>query len=385
MSAPSVQRLRRVSFALPARSRLWMLAALLAVPVAFAVGLVVGRGAAWGWPAGRGGRATTSHPVIVAEPACMRGYGPACAPIYAEARRRCEAGSAADCVSAAVMVQAGRGTPKDLVAAQSLLVKACAGSIPEGCHAAGLTYLQGGVSKDASQAFAFFQRACSAGHQPACTNQAFMLETGEAGTGDNSLASAVALYRRTCAKGEMTACNNLGHFYESGTEVERDTEAAARLYRAACDGAVGRACRNLGMLFEAGTGAAPDPVAAAELYRQSCGLGEAEGCTSLGNLYVDGQGIAADPARGFDLFKEGCLGGDGVGCNNVGALYEAGEGRPKNVAQAFAYYDIACESGMPEGCDSAAELLQNGRLPKDPEAVRRYKKRAAEFRSMAAP
>lgn len=188
---------------------------------------------------------------------CEGGDARACGMVKAA----CERGNVQSCTSLGKAHLEGRGVPKDVALAESLLQKGCDGGDADGCANLGTSYASG---DDAAEAFA----------------------------------RAAALFKTACIRESVRGCTNF-------VIISRD----------ACDGGNAYGCTNLGDMYAEGWGPAPrDYERAAGLLKKGCDGGDGRGCTKLGDLYSTGKGVQKDVQRAMALFAKGCDAGDRGGC-----------------------------------------------------------------------
>jgi TPR repeat protein len=118
----------------------------------------------------------------------------------------CDAGQAAECLSAANAYQAGQGTRRDEGVAAALFLRGCELGDAPSCTFAGRMYEYAhGVAQDLPRTVTLYERACERGYLAGCYNLALMLERGRGTVAD--VQRARELYRRVCEGGSAIACD----------------------------------------------------------------------------------------------------------------------------------------------------------------------------------
>lgn len=157
----------------------------------------------------------------------------------------------------------GTDLPRDPAAATRILAGACHRGNAMACQALGTAYRSGtGVARDAKQAGALLDRACSIAHE-ACI---FAAQAAHERHDDDH---ALALARKGCdSTGD--ACALAGNLYAQGANYV----AAAELFEEGCNARDDASCcQELGKLYRTGSGVAKDDQKANALFQRACQLG----------------------------------------------------------------------------------------------------------------
>ena len=215
---------------------------------------------------------------------------PTCKPYdAADCDKRCRAGDAASCARAGVLFRDGRGTPRDLGRAWSMLTAACKRGDATGCGALGdLLLVDDGVLRDTSRAATLAKSACDAGDGHGCATLA-------------SLCTNKLIYPSAIA-----ACDR-----DAVDELRR--RAVAKL-ATRCTGWGAYDCFTLSTIYADG-----DPDTARLFASQSCQAGDPGGCDELGFLYqLNGEVVQARA-----LYEKACSAGYTRACGRFGGTIAA--------------------------------------------------------------
>jgi TPR repeat protein len=188
---------------------------------------------------------------------------------------------------------------------------------------------------------------CKPGDEAECTAQCDKGHAGSCGTlgvlvargGNQNDTKAAQLFQKGCTGGDNPSCTNLGLFMQNGRGVSKNEDEASKLFDKACLAGDSLAC---GLLAEN----TKDPTLATNLYKQACAGGHNTSCTRAARAYASGNGVAQDKSAAMDLYKSGCNGGDVASCLEVGALLEASN----NGIAARIYYERGCNFANGEAC-----------------------------------
>jgi hypothetical protein len=133
--------------------------------------------------------------------------------------------------------------------------RGCESGDMDACANLGFYYGMGwGVSKDSSEAAAFFKKACDGGSSNGCHFQKANTSSTLSGSSQTenpnenggpakpSDAERAATFKRGCDSGGLDACVNLAIDYRMGWGVSKDLSQAAALLKKACDGGNTNGC-----------------------------------------------------------------------------------------------------------------------------------------------
>lgn len=261
----------------------------------------------------------------------------------------CDAGYGRACAALGLLVQDGRGTPRDTDRASKLYDRACRNGAGVGCFNLGLMALSGtGVARDKAAAEVQFVRArevylkaCDGGDGGACVNLGFLYEQGYGVEKD--AAKARAFDEKGCAAGEQDACASAALIALQGGEAK-----AATALEETCKKKSPVGCRILAQVWFRGEyGVEKDVDGALEAAKRGCQFGERAACAFLGALLAQANG-PVEQVR--PLFERACRLGDSGACLAIASSFK---GAP---SVAGAWIVRACDIGDPEGCLYAAAL-----------------------------
>ncbi len=283
----------------------------------------------------------------------------------------CDRGDGPACMSASLMVEAGKGGSKDLKRAGELARRANLLEDLAACDAmphvdesiSGI-----GLTEDVRICFVGddLRRcwgACLAGEQDACFSVASIFQ--ESCPYLKSKAFFEEYAGRACAAGNGQACEGMADMmYMQDIGDELQPGPVADLYARACR--LGRygACE---MIARPGLDpASPDEIRARNLaMRKACLAGKWQGCYPGGMSLLDGKGAGAvHEAR--TLFGIGCNAGSEDCCEQLAYMLKDGRGGPADPISAYGLLDVLCENGWGDPCRGLAEISLAGATPDVP-------------------
>jgi len=224
------------------------------------------------------------------------------------------AGPAAAAATVAAAAPAPAATCSSASAAKdwSAALTACSRDAQSGDAAAqrelGVMYLQGdGVSRDPTQAFAWFKKAADGGSLDAAYQLALMYEAGRGVP--RSAAQATAWYKRAAALGDVDSQVKVGMAYENGTGVDANMDQSVFWYRKAADQGNAWAQNRLGWLYGMGKGVSRDDARALKYFRAAADQGDPQAEYNVGFMYANGRGVARDDAQAVSWFRKAAAAG----------------------------------------------------------------------------
>jgi TPR repeat protein len=179
---------------------------------------------------------------------------------------------------------------------------------------------------------------CEKGHAGSCGTLGVLLAQG--GGGNDT--KAAQMFQKGCTGGDNPSCTNLGRFMMSGRGVSKNEDEAGKLFDKACLAGDAQAC---GLLADT----TKDAALAANLHKQACSGGYQRSCTKAARAFAKGDGVSADKPAAIDLYKKGCYGGDVDGCLELGKLLDASNSSGEQL-QARTFYERGCMFGSGEAC-----------------------------------
>jgi hypothetical protein len=217
-----------------------------------------------------GGKHPGSDPAFWAK-ACDAGKAQACHVLARTLDVECQHNSANGCFALGVLLNEGKGVPRDPIGASRSFKRACDSGFASAC--AGLVGL---VETDGD---GVLQEPCDRGEGASC----FMLGSlyyGGQGVSRN-LERSAALFQQSCTAGFTRGCGQIGESYLFGEGVPKDVTKARQILEKACDGGYGPACFNVGIMHRQGIETPKNETIAQARFRQGCDLGYRNACESL--------------------------------------------------------------------------------------------------------
>jgi TPR repeat protein len=301
-------------------------------------------------------------------------------------RKAADAGRAEAKIRLGLLYNEGKeGVPKDELEAFHLFRQAVEIDSRYGCTLA-VTYRQGkAVTKDPTQAIAWFTKAAERGCTTSMLNLGDMYAKGE-GVPRNDV-EAVKWYgnarealRKSADAGETYALLTLANLLQDGLGGPKDEAGACRLFASAADNGNTAGMVRLGYCYYTGVGAEKDPTKAAQWYRRGADKGDAAAMRLLGNLHLNGEGVEQDGTAALGWLKKAADAGDVLAMAALGELYETGRpGVAKDEAAAAEWYKQSMENGHHEATLALADMYIDGRgVEKSEREGARLVRRAAD-------
>lgn len=281
---------------------------------------------------------------------------------YATARRIyrgvCDAGDVRGCTNLAILLDFGRGGPREPQVAEELYTRACFNNSFGACNNLGEMLISNRArTRDPRRARAVFQQACANDFFRACTNLGILRANAVGGPLD--LVGARIVYTKACEGGSADGCNNLAELLATGKGGAEDFAAARRRFSESCEGGFAPGCANLGRMTEVGIGGDADPSAARVLYELACSGGFEEGCGSLGQLLTRIE-LAENDAQARALHRRACTEGVVSSCGAFGVLLTSGRGGPRDESGGREFLQRGCQPQTAEACVDYGEVLVEG-------------------------
>ncbi|MEM6532049.1 MAG: tetratricopeptide repeat protein [Myxococcota bacterium] len=231
------------------------------------------------------------------------------------ARRDCERGEAAACLSVGETFQGEAGqtlSAQDHRLAQASLTSACTAGLPIACLSLGELALDGrGQGKSLALARSAFASACDAGSSEGCARH-----------------EELDLPLKGCNDGNGESCAVLGRTLLSTPISDGDRSAALAYWDRACT-LKNSFCAEAGDHLRFGE-LGPDLESAVTFLRR---------------------GTARDLPRRFKRAGDGCTAGDGNACFQLGDLYYGDGDLVLQPEEARAHYRRGCDLGSAEACE----------------------------------
>jgi TPR repeat protein len=217
-----------------------------------------------------GGKHPGSDPAFW-QKACEAGRGEACHVLARTLDVQCQRNSADGCFALGVLLNGGKGLPRDPIGAGRSLKRACDLGLESACSSV--------VDLVKTEGDAVLRDPCSRGDGPSC----FMLGSlyyGGQGVSRN-LEYSATLFQQSCAAGFTRGCGQLGESYLFGEGVPKDTLKAKQILESACDAGYASECFNVGIMYRQGIATPPNASLAQARFSQGCNLGDPKACEAL--------------------------------------------------------------------------------------------------------
>jgi hypothetical protein len=206
------------------------------------------------------------------EKACSAGDARGCDVLARTLDVQCQHNSANGCFALGVLLNGGKGLPRNPVGAGRSFKRACDIGMENACLS-----LANMVQTDGDGPLL---EPCNSGDGKSC----FMLGSlyyGGQGVSRN-LEYSVTLFQKACAAGFTRGCGQLGESYLFGEGVPKDVVKARQILESACDGGYAAGCFNVGIMNRRGIASAKNEPLAQTRFRQGCDLGYRQACEALG-------------------------------------------------------------------------------------------------------
>ena len=257
---------------------------------------------------------------------------------------------------------------------------ACAEGESQACAALSRAYSEGtsGVDADVTRATAYGQRACELGDGETCHRLGRAYEQGglggDRGSAQASLKQAEVFYGRACSAGINRACGEQARLLLYGSGGRADPRSAVALFAKGCAGRDGGACEVLAALHTVGY-AVPRDAAKASMYARQAG-GEALTPPALPDASAAVLNITSEPP-GVPVLVDGMLAGPApvtvrvpAGLHHVEVRHKSGSksqsvtvARGSQQRVVISYPAMLELTGAPEGASVAIDGEPRGSLP----------------------
>ncbi|MFA4182513.1 tetratricopeptide repeat protein [Xylanibacter rodentium] len=211
---------------------------------------------------------------------------------------------------------------------------------------------QGGLPKDAVQAFLHYLKAAEGGYFKDYFSVGLCYKDGDGVERDDE--KAFGWFKKAAEHDNPMAWVELGNCYATGSGMALDCGKAVVWYRKAVDlggNAFPDALRGLGNCYAAGHGVEQDWNKAVELYSRAARADDPESQYLLARCYAEGHGVKQDMEEAVRLYKKAATNinenkryyGHPEAMRSLGDCYANGIGVRKNAKQAAAWYAKAAE------------------------------------------
>jgi uncharacterized protein len=197
----------------------------------------------------------------------------------ASLRTQCiDGGSAEACLQEGYRLTHQQEADGDPWGAFAFFVRACEAGHGLGClEAARLRLLKGSEMKDCEIGMELLESGCALHDIEACAYLGTFLVNKDCG--DLDFDRGLELLRRTCEAEHAWSCGVVGFIYTGGRRT--DIDQGIRYLRTGCNLGDGLACYNMGVLFHEGLLLQHDAHRAASLFQRACSHGHQRSCTLL--------------------------------------------------------------------------------------------------------
>jgi Sel1 repeat len=185
---------------------------------------------------------------------------------------QCQHNSAEGCFALGILLNDGKGLPRNPIGAARSLKQACDIGLERAC-----TSLVGMVKTDGD---GVLMGPCNQGDGRSCFMLGSVYYGGQGVT--RNLERSATLFQQSCAAGFTRGCGQLGESYLFGEGVPKDFIKARQLLETACDGGYGEGCFNVGIMHRQGVAAPKNEIVALARFRQGCGFGSQKACEAAG-------------------------------------------------------------------------------------------------------
>ena len=274
-------------------------------------------------------------------------------------RRAADAGHAGAACAYADILLNGRGVAANLNAANVYAERAASAGVAA-CmvlYGDSLQSGRGGLAKDATTAFQWYEKAAGAGDARGQARAGEALRTGN-GVASN-LPRAVALLKPAADRQDPDAMVALGFIHATAKGELAQRDEGLRLLRAAAAAHVPEAEIRLGELLAFGTdGIAPEPEEGRKWLMVAASRKDARGALGLARIYRDGLGVKADWTEAAKWAQGAYRNGNWSGAVFIGRLLQkGGPNLDKDVNEALKFFKRAYGEGHAPALAAIRELL----------------------------
>ncbi len=199
---------------------------------------------------------------------CEQGHSNSCTTWINVLNDRCDDNSAADCLTLAKALDAGKVIAQDEARAGITFARACDSGVQDGCAS-----LIGFMKKGGNNALA---AACSGGNGAACFVLG-SLTSGGAGVPENPN-SAFELFQESCELGWWRACGRLGVSYLVGQGTPVNPGLAIANFEKGCQGQNAASCLQAAQFYQSDKWGFKIEALARQRLEQACKLGLQTAC-----------------------------------------------------------------------------------------------------------
>lgn len=221
-----------------------------------------------------------------------------------------------------------------------------------------------GTDKDLSAAESWFRRAAVRGHIGASNALGLLLIED---IDPNDYVSAAHAFRETADRDDPTGQWMLGRLYLTGQGVPQDRDKAIDLLHKAADQGQLQAIELLAAIHDSEADGRTGTAIAAELFERAAANGSVDALYHRARIAL-ATDLVGDGAPIIEMLKEAARRGSAAACLQLGVLHAEGDLVPQNYAAAASWYREAHRRGLPEAQINLAflQLLGHDPAPAEP-------------------
>jgi len=206
-------------------------------------------------------------------------------------------------------------------------------------------------SKECRECIPLLSEAAAAGYARAQNNLGHCYEFGRGGL-EKDESVAFQWYQRAAAQDHGASLINLGFLCLKRKEY---AEAFRAFVRASRSGNV-ESWFYLGMMHSKGYHVPVNEYAAFDFFERASQRGHVPSTLKLGDCYFSGTGTATDYAKAAAIYKQLAMDGNAAAANNLGIMLEEGLGGDKDVEAAEMWYQMATDRDHPDAKRNGEKL-----------------------------
>ena len=274
------------------------------------------------------------------------------------------------------------GMPKDVAAAEQLLLTAAGDKDMDAAYLLSQFYMgAGGKEKqDDKKGWDYLNKAATGGNANALDALGSLyLQGGKVGAMEikADIKTAVDKFKTLAEQKNPVGLRKMATILEQGlpdSGVEKDFKKAFENYAAAAQGNDAFAQFRLGSFYDTGvkldpksdkTEVEPNPAAALNLYRLAAQNNFPLASYNVGVFYEQGRTVDKDLQKAFAYYSQAAQAGVAIAMQKIGELYLNGIGTIKDPVAAAGWFYRSAAAGLPEGHLSYGIVTEAGLVEKD--------------------
>jgi len=195
----------------------------------------------------------------------------------AQLAQECDNRNAKSCFQLAMMMNKGRGGPRNKNRAFELYKKSCEMDYSTACYQLSMIVSDKKEKKIyRRKARNLFKRNCEQSNAYSCLNLSTMMWRGEGGK--KSIKEALAYAKKSCELGQAYGCYQLATIWEKGDSVPTNNTKARSYYRSACLLKMKEGCYMYAEMLGSIRGGKKQPENSRKYYKIACKLGLVKAC-----------------------------------------------------------------------------------------------------------